>query len=462
MPMTRRNLLTSSLALPAVAQPGRRRNVLFMVADDLGLHTGAYGDRVARTPNLDRLAAEGVRFTHGFCTTASCSASRSVLFTGLHNHANGQYGHAHAEHHFGLLPAVRPMPFLMKESGYRTGIVGKFHVNPPAAFAWDLQKESEGRNVSAMAASAKGFIEAAGDRPWYLHVGFSDPHRAAKGFANERSYPGVKREIFDPKQIQTPSFLPDIPETRAELAEYYQAANRMDQGVGQIMDILRAANQLDNTLVIFLSDNGIPFPNAKTTVYDAGARLPLIVRAPGQARRGLVNNAMVSWADLAPTVMEWGNAARPNYALHGRSFLNILEQENPAGWDQVYLSHTYHEITMYYPVRGTRTRQYKYLRNLFPELEFPHASDLWASPTWQRASRERIALGKRSVKSYLQRPPEELYDVQADPDEVVNLAGMPQHRAMLERLRRETHEFRKRTKDPWLINDREGPFAALQ
>jgi N-sulfoglucosamine sulfohydrolase len=117
---------------------------------------------------------------------------------------------------------------------------------------------------------------------------------------------------------------------------------------------------------------------------------------------------------------------------------------------------------MYYPVRGTRTRRYKYLRNLYPELEFPHASDLWESPTWQATVKRGGQLGKRSLDAYLHRPAEELYDLEKDPDEVVNLAAQSQHRSMLERLRRETHEFRKRTGDPWLINDREGPFASLR
>ncbi len=171
------------------------------------------------------------------------------------------------------------MPFLMKEAGYRTGIIGKFHVSPPSAFAWDKLGESGGRAVSQMAKDAAGFIESSKGKPWYLHVGFSDPHRAAKGFANEKPYPGVVKNTFDPRNLQVPSFLPETPETRAELAQYYEAANRMDQGVGMMLDLLKSTGQLDNTLVIFLSDNGIPFPNAKTNLYDAGARLPLLVRA---------------------------------------------------------------------------------------------------------------------------------------------------------------------------------------
>ncbi len=464
--MNRRQFLAASAAAPVIETRGQaqgpraRRNVLVITADDLGLHTGAYGDKVARTPHLDRLAAEGIRFTNAYCTTASCSASRSVIFTGVHNHANGQYGHAHAEHHMSLLPHVRPLPALLKPAGYRTGLIGKFHVGPPSQFSWDSLDESASRNVRSMADRLQRFI-AGGTGPWYAHIGFSDPHRAAKGFANDGKYPGVTPQVFDPKQIQVPSFLPDTPEARAELAEYYQAANRMDQGIGMMLDVLRASDQLERTLVIFLSDNGIPFPNAKTNLYDAGSRLPFLVRMPGASKRGLVNNAMISYTDIAPTILDWAGAKPPEYPLHGRSFLPVLEQENPSGWDQVYYSHTFHEVTMYYPVRGMRTRRYKYLRNLFPMLEFPHASDLWESPTWQSVRNQGDAgkLGRRPVQQYLNRTSEELYDLDHDPDEVLNLSGIPAHRPVLEQLRRETHEFRKRTKDPWLINDREGPFA---
>lgn len=452
------------LAAPFVHAQGLRPkpNILVMVADDLGLHTGAYGDTNAVTPNLDRLANEGVRFTNAYCTTASCSASRSVIFTGLQNHANGQYGHAHAEHHMSLLPHVKPLPALLKPVGYKTGLVGKFHVGPPTQFQWDMLAESGARQVSAMADKARAFIQSASGAPWYLHVGYGDPHRAAVGFGNNERHANVTPKSFDPATIKAPSFLPDNAAARGELAEYYQAANRMDQGIGMMLDVLKETGQLQNTLILFLSDNGIAFPNAKTNLYDAGSRLPFIMRAPG-VKGGLLNNAMISYTDIVPTLLDAAGAAAPDYPLHGRSFLSTIAQENASGWDQIFYSHTFHEITMYYPMRGTRTRQYKYLRNLYPELTFPHASDLWASPTWQSVSQQGNAglLGRRTVKQYLHRPSEELYDLESDPHEISNLAGVASMKPVLERLRRETHEFRKRTKDPWLINDREGPFAGM-
>lgn len=454
--MNRRNFLSFSAAsgLAPATQSSRPRNVLLLIADDLGLHTGTYGDPTAVTPNLDRLAREGVRFTNAFCTTASCSASRSVILSGLQNHANGQYGHAHAEHHFAYLDKVKPLSALLKDAGYRTGVIGKLHVNPSERFRWDYDKQGGGRNVYEMAQQAKAFIQSAGAASWYLHVGFTDPHRAANGFAN-RPYPGVQSRKFDPSKVTVPGFLPDAPPVREELAEYYEAIHRLDQGVGFFLDVLEQTKQAQNTLVIFISDNGMPFPNAKTNCYDAGLRLPLIVRAPGQSRRGLVNHAMVSWTDLTPTILDWAGAKGPDYPLHGKSWLPVLEQENPPEWDQIYFSHTFHEITMYYPVRGMRTKRYKYIHNLFPELEFPHASDLWASKTWQFVRRQgpEGKLGQRPVKQYLRRDPEELYDVTNDPNEVRNLAGSAQHQAILAETRRKVRQYRKETADPWMILD---------
>lgn len=205
-----------------------------------------------------------------------------------------------------------------------------------------------------------------------------------------------------------PAFLPDAPEVRQELSEHFQAVSRLDQGIGLVLKELQAAEKAQDTLVIYVSDNGIPFPGAKTNLYDAGVHLPLIIRSPHQSKRGLVNHAMVSWIDMVPTILDWAKTKGPGYVLPGRSIPPVLEQENASGWDEVYLSHTFHEITMYYPSRGVRTRKFKYLLNLFPGLEFPHASDLYASPTWQGLlKRGDQMMGKRSVNAYLFRPAEE-------------------------------------------------------
>jgi N-sulfoglucosamine sulfohydrolase len=445
---------TASLAKSASASflQERPKNVLLLIADDLGCFLPSYGDRNAVMPNIERLAQEGVRFSNAFCTSPSCSASRSVVLSGLYNHATGHYGHAHGEHHFSYLPAVQPFPRVLKDHGYAVGYIAKLHVEPEARFGWDLANPIGTRDVWAMSQSARQFIKDAGARPWYLHCGFHDPHRAGKGFAN-KNYPHVTRLRLNPTEIHVPSFLPDNAETRADLVEYYEACNRFDQGVGFMLDALRESGQEENTLVIVMSDHGAPFPNAKTNCYDAGLHVPLIVRNPQMAGRGITNDALTNWADIAPSVLEW-TGVKSTQPLHGRSWLPILSQSHPAGWDQIFFSHTFHEVIDYYPVRGVRTREFKYLHNLFPGLEYPHATDLWASRTWQevRKNGKNALVGKRPVLAYLHREREELYDLRHDPDEVVNLANSPEHRSLLENLRKETAEFRARTDDFWSKN----------
>jgi N-sulfoglucosamine sulfohydrolase len=225
----------------------------------------------------------------------------------------------------------------------------------------------------------------------------------------------------------------------------------MDAGIGMVTDALADAGAADNTLVIYISDNGPAFPGAKTTLYDPGIRLPLIVRSPSIKQGGRTNGAMVSWVDLVPTVLEW-TGTKPPPGLHGRSFLGVLDQQDPAGWDTIFASHTFHEITMYYPMRAIRTRQYKYILNLAYKLDYPFASDLYASPTWQEVLRTKATMyGPRPVNAYVHRPKEELYHLPTDPDEVKNLVDDPAHQAALNDLRARLKAWQVRTKDPWIV-----------
>ncbi len=434
-----------------------RRNIVLLIADDLGLQVGCYGDARARTPNIDALAKNGVRFTHAFAAVSSCSPSRATLFTGLHTHTSGQYGLAHAGHNFHTRPAVRSLPFWLKAGGYYSGIIGKVHVVPRAAYPFDVEVAAGlggNRNVVAMARAARKFFTDAGDKPFFLVVGFADPHRAARGFGNDKSFPGVKEIRFGPKEVTLPYFLPDRPDARADLADYYQAVSRLDQGVGLVVEAIRQAGRSGDTLVVFLSDNGMPFPGAKTTLYDSGVRLPLIVSSPAQKKRGVANHAMVSWVDVAPTLLDWARARGPA-ELAGRSFLPVLEEEAPRGWDVVFGSHQFHEVTMYYPMRMVRTRTHKYVLNLAHPLEYPSAEDLYNSATWQGTlKRGDRMMGQRSVAQYLRRPREELYDLRKDPNELRNVAGGPGSVAVLADLRKRVRDWQEKTGDPWAIKYR--------
>ena len=414
------------MALSSIAMADTR-NVVLIIADDQGLDLGAYGNPVLRTPNLDRLAARGTLFTNAFATVSSCSPSRSVIYTGLYSHSNGMYGLAHDVHNQHLLPSVRTLPQWLKAAGYRTALVGKKHILPDDALPFDeeLAPERPGhRDVAFMAGEARKFIAKSADRPFLLVVGYSDPHRAEQNFGNTRMWPRIERATYDPAKVIVPPHLPDIPEVRRDLADYYESISRLDSGIGLLLDAVRETEHSDDTLVIYLSDNGRPFPGGKTTLYDDGIHLPLIVSSPTQGKRGVRNNAMVSWIDIAPTILDWAGVSPPNtQRLAGRSVLPILEQSDPQGWDRVFASHVFHEIQQYYPMRALRTREYKYIVNLAAALEFPIAGDIAASPTWRAmAARPSVGVGARTMQAFLHRPSEELYDLREDPAEVKNLA----------------------------------------
>lgn len=457
--------VTTAMQAPAVLASSHKsqRNVLLIISDDHSFEIGAYGDPVIHTPNLDRMAENGVRFTNSFCTTASCSASRSVIFTGLYNHANGHFGHAHDFHNFSLHEWVKPIPKLLKENGYKTGLIGKFHVNFAHQFDFDYLPKASSRNVHLMSARAAEFFEQTKDDPFFLTVAYSDPHRASVGFGEENDLTDLDQKVYSPDEVIVPDFLPDNPATREELAQYYAAVHRMDQGIGSLMDALEKDGRLQDTLIIYISDNGMAFPGAKTCVYDPGINLPMIVMSPSITNKGGVNHAMTNYTDLMPTVLDWTGIDQPIYehqggrvqhGLHGRSFLNVLNEEEPDGWEEINFSHTFHEVTMYYPSRGTRTKRYKYINNLAHDMTYPFSTDLYISKTWQHILKnEEEYFGPRRVEDYLHHAEEELYDLEHDPNEVNNLAYNSHFKDTLDQMRKKTDDFRRKTRDPWLIGE---------
>jgi len=453
-----------------------RPNIVLVVADDHGRDAlGCYGNPQIKTPHLDALAADGTRFTAAFCTTASCSPSRSVILSGQHNHRNGMYGLQHDEHHFQSFDTVKSLPVRLGEAGYRTARIGKFHVGPEPAFAFQTvlsagaanDPATIGRSPVEMAEQSRGVIESLDARPFFLYFASDDPHRAnavlpsgkptfdtwpqPNRFGNrDEGYPGITPVTYRPEEVRVPPFLPDTPACRAELAEYYQAVSRLDQGVGRLLAILKAAGKYDSTLIIYISDNGMAFPGAKTTLYEAGMRLPCIVRAPGQSHPGAVQPAMVTWADLTPTILDAAGVRSEAGAFDGRSFRAGLEGAALPGWDEVFASHTLHEITMYYPMRVVRTRRHKLIVNLAHELTFPFALDLAKSPTWLSATQSAgKRLGQRPIEQFLHRPKFELYDLETDPVEVANLADDPRQQILKAELLAKLQAFQVRTRDPW-------------
>ncbi len=472
--------------LTAFAEPlqaaEKQKNVLLFVVDDQGFQAGCYGNQVIKTPGIDRLAATGTRFSRAHCTTASCSASRSVLMTGLYNHTTGHYGHAHGYNHFSTFETVQSLPVILSEAGYRTCSIGKYHLAPEYVYHFETYRNQGiqgNRNSVRMAQNARQWISENDERPFFLYFCSSDPHRGGGpgGFANHNDkpgfYPGVTEIRYTPSEVIVPPWLPDKPEVRQELAEYYQAISRLDQGMSLLLDALQETGHADDTLILFLSDNGPPFPGAKTCLYQPGMNLPLIVRRPDQRRTGITSDALVTWADITPTILDYCGV-KPNdsppirptdnkgsritagrqqpWMFHGRSFLSAVEWEHAAEFNEHYASHTFHEITMYYPMRVIISGRYKYIFNIAHQLPYPFASDLYASPTWQSVLRDNDEFfGKRTVYAYLHRQRHELYDLVADPHEIKNLAFDSQHQKKLEELQRKLKAWQKKTKDPWFL-----------
>jgi N-sulfoglucosamine sulfohydrolase len=331
-------------------------------------------------------------------------------------------------------------------------------VNNPASIA---------RSPVEMADLCKPYINDTSTQPFFLYFATDDPHRSNSVLPNGRpffdgskpnpfgnrseGYPQVITSVFKPGNVVVPAYLSDTRTTREELAAYYQAINRLDQGVGRLLNHLKESGKYDNTIIIYLSDNGAPFPGSKTTLYDAGIRLPFIIKVPKPAKPGLVNDAMISWVDVTPTLLEFGGVLKANLQVQGRSFKSIIEQESATGWDEVYASHSLHEITMYYPMRVVRERKYKLIYNIAHELPYPQALDLYQSYTWQNMLKSKGKyLGRRSLQAYLHRPRYELYDMEHDQHEVHNLATDPRYSKTLHRMIEKLRLWQKNTADMWL------------
>lgn len=454
-------LPTSALLQSRSTASESRPNVVVILVDNMGRDAGCYGNGAIKTPNIDALAADGVKFENAFCTTSSCSPSRSVILTGLYAHATGMYGLSHAYHHFSCFDDLQTLPGVLRSAGYRTGLNGKLHVTPREIFPFDVEIESDARNTVQMAEKSRTFISQDDDQPFFLYFCPWDPHRGRPFDAwpdpnpfgnNPEGYEGVEQVTYPPEEVNVPSYLLDTPATRAELAEYYQAISRMDQGVGRLISILKKNGQYDNTLIMFLSDNGPAFPGGLATLYEPGMRLPLVVKPPQPKTPGITNDALVNWSCLTPTILDVAGLSPADAAFQGDSLKPILEEEHPQGWDESYASHTFHEVTMYTPMRVLRGRRFKLIWNIMWEQEQPMPRDIWESTTWQYLRRNGIdTIGKRPTEDFLRRPQFELYDLQEDPDEVNNLADRPEYSERMEEMKAGIKSFQKETEDPWII-----------
>jgi len=410
-------------------------SVVLIIADDLGCEDlTAYGNRGLATPHLDRLAREGMTFTRAFVTASSCSPSRASLITGRYPHATG------AERLHSPVPAGQ-VTFVerLREAGYHTVQAGKWHLGPHLRERFDRVADRRGGEEGPVTQWLDVLRERPRDRPLFAWLAAVDPHRPY----SERAIP----QPHDPDTVQVPPYLPDTPVTRRDLALYYDEVARLDAHVGRVLAELEQQGILDQTLVLFLSDNGRPFPRCKTTLYDSGVRTPLLARWPGQIPAGTTCSGLVSTVDIASTLLELARA-QPLTTAQGVSFARLLRDPSARVREVVHLEHNWHDYAAH--ERGVRTERFKYIHNAWPDLPGTPPADAVTSPTFAELRRLRdageLTPPQRGV-FVTPRAPEELYDTEADPHELQNLATDPRYAGELLRLRQQLADWRAATGD---------------
>lgn len=407
------------------AAPGKAVNIVYLHSHDTGRYLRPYGHQVP-TPNLDRLARQGVLFRNMFSAAPVCSASRATLLTGQCPHTNGMMGLAHLgwslndySHHF--LHTAR-------KYGYRSTLAGLQHIaSDPARIGFDEILPHRSNKAADVAPVAARFLKSQPKQPFFLDAGFFETHR---------EYPPA---ASNPDYIVPPALIPDTPETRLDMARFHASARDMDRGAGMILDALESSGLAENTLVISTTDHGIAFPDMKCNLRDGGTGVSMILRGPGPFRGGRICNAMLSQIDLFPTLCEFLGMEKPAW-LEGKSFLPVVEGKANELHEEIFSEVTYHAA--YEPKRAVRTKRWKYIRHFDGRTEpnLPNCDDglsksLWLAADWKH--NEVI-------------PREQLFDLTFDPIERNNLAGLPGHDAVLNEMRARLDAWMKRTHDPLL------------
>jgi len=439
-----------------------RLNILLITADDMNYDSvGVAGCRVPEvTPNIDRLAADGVRFIQAHVTIAVCQPCRSVLMTGRYPHRNGAMG---------FEPIDVKVPTLqehLREAGYLNGILGKVsHLEPVEKFCWDfVVKQDElgqGRSPAEYGRHARAFFERAKaeQKPFFLMANSLDPHRPFAGSEQERNYaerrnvafPGVSRS-YRTDEVEVPPFLPDLPDVRREVAQYFASVHRCDETVGAVLTALADAGLAEHTLVMFLSDNGMAFPFAKTNCYLASTRTPWIVRWPNVTEGGRVDDRhFISGIDFMPTVLEAAGVPAPA-GMDGRSFAPLLAGRTQHEREDVFT--VFHETSAKraYPMRCVQNRRFGYIYNAWSDGQTVFHNESQSGLTFramQAAAENDPAVAAR-VRLFQYRVPEELYDIEKDPHALRNLADDPAHRDVLARMRERMDEVMANCDDPLL------------
>lgn len=447
--------LLGSVALAAAGRPEQDQdevlpgpqkvpqpNILVFVADDAGMDFGCYGNTSIKTPNIDALAKSGLRFEQAFLTSPQCSPSRTSMLSGQFAHTIGT-----EDLHTGIHEDTRILPSYLKEAGYYTGYMLKGHLGEYGhrQFDWydegtSIYRKNPGLWGRTVRQRLGEFIDQSGEQPFFMWVGFIDPHR---GYGDS----DIQR-VNDPETVQVPAQMVDTAETRRDLADYYDEISRMDRHIGEMIEELETRGLRENTLILFLSDNGMPFPRAKGTVYDAGIQTPLIASWKGHIKEQSVHtNGLFSTIDLAPTLLDVAGTAVPK-RMFGESMLPVMKDATLRARDQIFAERNWHNCDEH--IRCVRTETHKFILNSYTALPHGSPSDVSTSPAWfdlREGLREGTLTPEQSRLFESPRAAVELYDLTEDAGEFDNVAGTREYHDVSVKLYQVLENWRKETWD---------------
>lgn len=446
------------------AQNKQPLNILLFTADDLDKHSlGCYGGKVEDiSPNIDKFAAEGLMFNHAYVNNSICAPSRAILATGLYGHNSGVMGFMK------MSPDSKNQLIMevVREHGYHVGVLSKVdHSTPKESFEWDFvytqQQLGNGRNPDLYYKRAKDLFDQAQEagKPFYFMVNSDDPHRPF--YVPEQKLPGGMSKpsrIYSPDEVDVPGFLPDLPDVRKELSYYYNSVKRLDDTFGKVMQALEESGNKENTLVIFMSDNGIAVPFAKCDNYHASNRTPWIVRWPGVIREGTVNDEhLISEVDYYPTILD-ALGIKIAAKTDGKSRLPLYKGECQKNdgiiFTQIDYKHSGKAAPMRSdasPMRGVQTLDFIYIFNAwaFTNVIYYNNNEGITMQAMERAAESDQEIRNR-VDLFRRRPLEEFYDLKTDPNCLNNLISVPEYSKEIQRKRNELKKWMKKYNDPLL------------
>ncbi len=433
-----------------------RPNIVMFISDDHGIDfVGCYGNKDIRTPNIDAMAKDGMLFANMFAASPTCAPSRSVLWTGLYPARNGCMGN-----HTICRNDITALPTYLRKLDYRVALMHKFHAKPrKGVFTFEyieakLPRNSqhprtyrmEGLDTEVVEEFLGEHARSRPDTPLCLIVADSSPHVVWE-----------PNRIYEPAKIHLPPFIVGTELTRKAMTNYYQDITTMDSRLGQVRAALKKHGFEDNTLFIYTTDQGAEWPHAKWTVYDTGIHVPFIAVWPGRIKPGSVCEAMVSFVDMTPTFIDIAGGQQPD-GIDGKSFLSVLLGKAKTFHEYIYATHTRDGNMNVFPQRCVRDSRYKYVLNLNPENVWTtHFTKVPGIPeshkevwdTWVEKARTDPQAAKL-VDTIEHHPAEELYDLQADPYELDNIAGKPESQPIIQRMRQKLKEWMVSQNDPAL------------